>query len=420
MDILLVHNHYQKPGGEDHVFASEAKLLSDHGHRVVRYEVRNATIASQSRVGIAARAIWNQGEYRRLREVIRKERPQMLHAHNTFPLISPALYYAARSQEVPVVQTLHNYRLSCPAATLFREGQVCKECVGRRLAWPAIKHACYQGSSAGSTAIAAMLALHRWVGTWSRLVDAYIVPSVFSRDLLLEAGLPAHKMFVKPNFTESAPLTWRPAKPAAVFAGRLTREKGIETILEAWTHVAGAGPLHIIGDGPLGGLVRDFAAKTPNVHFHGWLEHSRVLEIFQASTLLLVPSTWHEVFGLTVIEAYSCGLPVIASRIGGLTEIVSDGRTGLHFTSGDSLDLAAKVNWACAHPAEMERMGRNARIEYDRKYTGELAHSLLMKVYRMAFGGFSSSSLRSSGLTPNPGVQFAPAEEGLDSAAGAL
>ncbi len=419
MDILLAHNYYQKPGGEDHVFASEAKLLADHGHRVVRYEVRNATIGSQSRVGVAARTIWNPGEYRRLREVIRKERPQMLHAHNTFPLISPALYYAARAEEVPVVQTLHNYRLSCPAATLFRDGQVCKECVGMAVPWPAVKHACYQGSAAGSAVIAAMLSIHRWVGTWSRLVDAYIVPSAFSRDLLVEAGLPAHKMFVKPNFTEHTPFSWRPAKRAAVFAGRLTREKGVETVLEAWSHVHGTVPLHIIGDGPLADLVRDFAAKTPNVCYHGWLEHSRVLELFRDSAFLLVPSTWYEVFGLTVIEAYSCGLPVIASRIGGLTEIVGDGQTGLHFTAGDSRDLSAKVNWAWSHPAEIERMGSNARAEYERKYTGELAYSLLMQVYRMAIGRFSSSSLSSAGSIPKPGVQFDPAEDRLGSSAGA-
>jgi glycosyltransferase involved in cell wall biosynthesis len=406
MDILLVHNYYQQPGGEDQVFSSEAQLLEKRGHKVMRYEVRNDAIRSQSLAGTAARTFWNHKEYKKLREVMRRDRPQLVHVHNTFPLISPAIYYAARAEQVPVVQTLHNYRLLCPAATLFRNGEVCHECTGKRIPWPAVKHACYHQSTGGSAVVAGMLSVHRALGTWNRMVDAYIALTQFSRDLFVKAGFPAHKMFVKPNFTENPSLAWRPAGGGAVYAGRLTPEKGIETLLDAWRQLGGTVPLRIVGDGPLADQVKAFAAEIPNVTYEGWVDRARLKEIFQESSFLVVPSTWYEVFGLNVLEAYACGLPVIASRIGGLAEIVHDGQTGLQFAPGDSAGLAAKVRWAVSHSAEWERMRRQARSEFELKYSDEPAYRALMQVYHAAIGRVSESSLDSQNATP--GVRLVP------------
>jgi glycosyltransferase involved in cell wall biosynthesis len=408
MDILLVHNYYQQAGGEDQVFASEAQLLEKRGHKIVRYEVRNDAIRSQWLAGTALRTFWNQQEYKKLRAVMRKHRPQLLHVHNTFPLISPAIYYAAHAEEVPVVQTLHNYRLLCPSATFFRDGHVCQECTGKRVPWPAVKHACYRASAGGSAVVAGMLSVHRFLGTWNRMVDAYIALTRFSRDLFVEAGFPPHKMFVKPNFTENLALAWRPAGAGAVYAGRLAPEKGIETLLDAWRQLAGTVPLRIIGDGPLADRVRAFAAETPNVRYEGWVDRAQLKEIFQESSFLVVPSTWYEVFGLNVLEAYACGLPVIASRIGGLSEIVSDGQTGLQITPGDSADLAAKVRWAVSHPAEWERMRRRARSEFELKYSDEPAYQGLMQIYRAAIGHVSESSFSLPDAIPSPGVRLIP------------
>lgn len=407
MDILLVHNYYQQAGGEDQVFSSEAQLLEERGHKVVRYEVRNDTIRSRSLAGTAAHALWNREEYKKLRKLMRKDRPQLLHVHNTFPLLSPSIYYAARAEQVPVVQTLHNYRLLCPNATLFRDGQICQECAETWVPWPAIRHACYQRSVAGTAVIASMLTIHRWLGTWNRLVDAYIIPTDFGRQMFAQAGLPPDKLFVKPNFSEHPLLTWLPAeRNGGVFVGRLNPEKGVEVLLEAWRKLEGAVPLHIIGDGPLADLVKRFALEVPNVRYHGWLGRAELLQIMRQSAFLVAPSTWYEVFGLNVIEAYSCGLPVIASRIGGLAEIVRDGQTGLQVEPGDSTDLAAKIQWALSHPLEWKQMQRQARLEFELRYSDELAYRGLMRVYRAAIGRFSESSLCLRDATPSPGVRL--------------
>ena len=408
MDILLVHNYYQQAGGEDQVFSSEAQLLEKRGHKIVRYEARNDAIRSQSLVGTAARTFWNHQQYKKLREVIRKHKPQLLHVHNTFPLISPAVYYAARAEQVPVVQTLHNYRLLCPSATFFRDGHVCQECTRKRVPWPAVKHACYRHSTGGSAVVTGMLSVHRALGTWNRMVDAYIALTRFSRDLFVDAGFPAHKMFVKPNFTENPALAWRPASGGAVYAGRLTPEKGIETLLEAWRQLGGTVPLRIIGDGPLADRVRAFAAETPNVRYDGWVDRAQLKDIFQESTFLVVPSTWYEGLPLNVLEAYACGLPVIASNIGGLAEIVRDGQTGLQFAPADSADLAAKVRWAISHPTDWERMRRQARSEFELRYSEEPAYQGLMQIYRAAIGNVSASSLSLQDATPSPGVRLIP------------
>ena len=205
MRILLAHNRYQQEGGEDQSFAAEAAMLRDRGHEVIEYTTHNRAIDGMNHVALALRTVWNATTYAELRRLFRRHRPQIAHFNNTFPLISPSAYYAARAEGVPVVQTLRNFRLLCPNALLFRNGKICHECVSTTTAWPAVVHKCYRGSRAASAVVAAMLTTHRTCGTWHTSVDTYIALTQFSRQTFVDAGFPADRIIVKPNFVYPDP-----------------------------------------------------------------------------------------------------------------------------------------------------------------------------------------------------------------------
>jgi len=385
MKILVSHNIYQRPGGEDVVARSEKELLNARGHQVVEYVRHNDEIASYgpwSKATLAARTVWAWDSHREIRALLERERPHIAHFHNTFPLISPAAYYACRDADVPVVQWLHNPRLVCPAATFQRNHRVCQDCLGRKFAWPAVLHACYRGSRAETFVVAGALAIHWQLRTWNRLVDRFIVCTDFYRRKFVEAGLPAEKIAVKPHFVEDygvGPTTGT----YALFVGRLAPEKGVDTLLKAWTKLSGI-PLRVRGEGPLEGSAQRLTEESGGaVQLLPRLPKSELVRLMQGARFLVWPSEgYYETFGYVAVEAFSCGIPVVASRVGVAEEIVEDGRTGLHFTPSDPQDLAAKVEWAWAHPAEMQAMGRAARAEYERKYTAERNYPMLMEIYR--------------------------------------
>src|SRR5215212_4268687 len=251
MKILLAHNEYQQPGGEDQIFRSEAALLEAHGHQVLRYAAHNDRVAGMNPVALAGSTVWNRASYRELQSMIRRERPQVAHFHNTLPLISPAGYYAAKAEGVPVVQTLHNYRLLCPNALFFRDGHVCEDCQGKLVPWPGVLHACYRESRPASAAMAAMLTTHRALQTWTEQVDVYIATTEFAREKFVQGGLPAEQLVVKPNFLHPAPSPGQVRGDFALFVGRLSPEKGVGTLLETWKRSRVRVPLKIVGDGPL-------------------------------------------------------------------------------------------------------------------------------------------------------------------------
>ncbi len=246
--MLLLHNRYQQPGGEDQVFAAEGNLLEAHGHQVLRYTRHNDQVTDQNPLALAGATVWNQAVYRELRTLIRRERPQVAHFHNTLPMISPAAYYAARAEGVPVVQTLHNYRLLCPNALFYRDGQVCEDCLGKAVPWPGVVHACYRESRASSGAVATMLTAHRAIGTWKKAVDMYVALTEFARQKFVQGGLPAEKIVVKPNFIEPDPGSGEGRGHYALFVGRLSQEKGVDTLLAAWEQLGEKVPLKIVGD----------------------------------------------------------------------------------------------------------------------------------------------------------------------------
>jgi glycosyltransferase involved in cell wall biosynthesis len=387
--ILMVHNPYQQAGGEDAVVEAETQLLAEHGHAVVRYErnndeLRNGGGFQSLRAGF--QAVWASWSYREVKALIAKEKPDVAHFHNTFPLISPAAYYACAEADVPVVQTLHNYRLLCPSATFLRGGKVCEACLGKSVAWPGVVHGCYRDSRAATAAVGAMLATHKAMGTWKKKVDMYIALTEFARRKFVEGGLPEERIAVKPNFLVCDPGAKRGPGDYALYVGRLSEEKGPRVLMKAWAQLGGNIRLKTAGDGPLKEeLVREIRASgLSKVELPGQVRSEEIAGLLHGARFLVLPSVWYECFPMTVAEAFACGVPVIASRLGSMAEIVADGKTGLHFTAGDDADLAAKVEWAWNHPEELLRMGRAARAEYEARYQPSKNYEMLMDIYRRA------------------------------------
>jgi glycosyltransferase involved in cell wall biosynthesis len=384
MKILAVHNRYQRPGGEDQVFVDETALLETRNHRVLRYEVHNDQVKHMNRLTLAKDTVWNTSAYRELRALIRRERPDVVHFHNTLPLVSPAGYYAAKAEGAPVIQTLHNYRLLCPVALFFRDGRVCEDCMGKAVPWPGVVHRCYRGSRAASGVIATMLTVHRALRTWTEMVDVYVALTEFARNKFVEGGLPAGKIVVKPNFVAPDPGRGQGGGGYALFVGRLAPEKGTGTMLAAWDRLGTRIPLKIVGDGPLKDQVVEAAARRSNVE---WLGHRPVADVhalMRKADMLVFPSQWYETFGRVAAEAFAAGTPVIAANIGAVAELVEHGRTGFKFRPGDPEDLVTQVEWALSHSAELRRMREEVRAEFEAKYTAERNYRALMEIYQAA------------------------------------
>jgi glycosyltransferase involved in cell wall biosynthesis len=381
MKILLVHNSYQLPGGEDQVFAQETELLRGRGHQVVLYRASNDQVKDQNPLVTVANTIWNQRAYGELRELLYREKPDIVHVHNTFQVISPAIYYAASEEGIPVVQTLHNYRLLCPASTFFRNGKVCEDCLGKKIPWSGVLHSCYRNSKLASAAVAVMLATHNYKQTWNQTVSAYIALTDFARNKFIEGGFPAEKIFVKPNYLQTDPGPGDGKGNYALFVGRLTPEKGISTLLAAWRQIGNDLPLQIAGDGPLASEVEKASREMENVTWLKWLPRDEILQRMKDASVLILPSTWYEGFPMIISEAFAVGLPVITSNLGSMSSIVDHQRTGLHFEPGNAAALVEAVRWWSAHRAEAAFMRTEARLEYETKYTAEENYKQMMNIY---------------------------------------
>lgn len=382
--VLLVHNHYQQYGGEDRVFSTEAALLETHLPYVRRYTVHNDAITTMGHRQLAQATCWNQKVYHEIRHLIQKERIELVHFHNTFPLISPAAYYAARSAGAAIVQTLHNYRLVCPNAFLLRNGQVCTACQGKVLPWPGIVYACYRKSRVATAVLAAMLGGHRLIGTWQKIVDIYIALSEFARAEFIKGGLPPAKIVVKPNFVYPAPAPGPGDGGYALFVGRLSSEKGIETLLAAWERLVAPVPLKIVGDGPLRQQVVDVAHRIAAVEWLGWQPAHEVYALMGAAAFLILPSAWYEGLPHTILESFAKGTPVIAANLGTMRDMVQPGCTGYHFRPGDPDDLARVVTEVATAPDQLAAMRQAARSTFEATYTAEQNYQMLLAIYEAA------------------------------------
>ena len=405
--VLVVHERYRVRGGEDGVFETECSLLEEAGHKVVRYEKDNREIPDRGgRIGLALRTVWNPRTYREIRSIIRAEKPDVVHCHNTFPLISPSVYWAAAREGVPVVQTLHNYRLACLNGYLFREGHVCEDCLGRT-PWRGVCRRCYRGSRAQSFAAAAMLLVHRLLGTYRRKVTRYIALTDFAKAKFVEAGLPAGKISVKPNAFAAAggegaglPATVErsgasaPDRLRVIYVGRLSPEKGVDVLLRAWALLTKEGrdastarpsqapgepgaaeprpgpalTCEIVGDGPeratLEGLANELGISS-SVRFLGALPREEALRELAGADLLVFPSLWYEQFAITPLEAMALGVPVLVSDVARGATIVEDGVTGRFFPAGDPSALAAALRELLSDSAALRRMGDAARAAFE-------------------------------------------------------
>lgn len=384
MRILIVHNRYRRRGGEETVFEQETTLLRNAGHDVITYDRSNwesAEFSVWQKATLPKNLIWNERRRKELLSILRKTTPDLVHFHNTHFMISSSAYYACREVNIPVVQSLHNPRLMCPAATFLRDGHYCQDCLGKALPWPGVLHKCYRESYVQTAMVAAMLAFHNWRQTWQRMIDRYIVFTEFHRAKFIEGGLPPEKLVVKPHFVMPAPPTREVQRYGeyAIYVGRLDPGKGIDALVQAWRSLSI--PLKICGTGTLVDNVRAAATASEWIQALGPVEHDDIIRLITGARFLVWPSEIYETFGMVAVEAFACGVPVIASRTGVAKEIVADQVNGLHFEAGNAHDLAQKVTWAWNHPNVMSEMGRNARQTFEEKYTAERNYAMLIKIY---------------------------------------
>jgi len=396
MKVLLVHNFYRSvtPGGEDNVFRQEREMLKAAGIDVVCYTKSNDDVDEHDRLQVlrtAAAMSWSQSTYEELGEIVRRERPTLAHFHNTFPLITPSAYAACKDHGVPVVQTLHNYRMICCAGTFFREGKVCEICTAGS-PWAGVRYRCYRGSLAGSVAVAWMLRRNWERGTFQQLVDVYIALSRFAADRFASEGLERARIEIKPNFVDSVGPASAGGGGYAVFAARLSEEKGVWTLLEAWRGLRDV-PLKVVGDGPLlAGMVEKAQAEGLPVEFLGLRRREEVLDIIGGAELQVIASECFEGFPLVLVESYARGTPVIAANIGSLGELVVPGETGLHFEAGSAVSLAAQVRSLWNDPPTRQRLRLGARRRFESEYTPARNLARLLEIYHKA----SISAVRSA------------------------
>jgi glycosyltransferase involved in cell wall biosynthesis len=383
--VLVVHNRYrsEQPSGEDNVVDQEVALLRDAGHQVERFERRSDDIADMTlarKALVPLRVPWNPAARSALAERLRRERPDVVHVHNTFPLLSPSVLDACRDAAVPVVATLHNYTQVCPSGTLYRDGATCTACVGK-FPLPALRHGCYRGSSAATVPLVVNLLANR--RRWWSTVSRFFCISDAQRRTLIANGMPADLLTVKYNFVEDTPLRRTGPGDHLLYLGRLTEEKGVRLLMAAWDRVARAGglgvPLVIAGAGPLADEVTEWSRSRSDVRFVGMQDKPSSRALVSRAVAVIVPSQWLETFGLVVVEAMAAGVPAVAAGHSSLAELVHDGVTGLTHTPRDATSLAVALGQIVRAPSSL---GQAARARYEREFTPSAGLANLVAQYQ--------------------------------------
>jgi len=380
MKILQVHNQYQYAGGEDAVVQMEADLLRNHNVEVHQWIENNDNISGlTSKISTALTTHYSHSSKQEMIGKLKAVEPNVVHVHNFFPKLSPSIFEACYEMGVPVVLTLHNYRLVCPGALLMRDNIVCEDCLPNK-PFNAVKHGCYKNSILGTMAVAYMLHTHIKKHTWEQKVDRFICLTEFAKKKFSDCRFPAEKISVKPNFVDIPFVADQSRMKQALFVGRLSQEKGIHVLLEAWKNIEM--PLLVAGDGPLQSEIA--LSNIHTIKMLGLTSKDDVYALMRQSTFLVMPSIWYEGFPMVLVEAFAHGLPVICSNIGGMAEVVQDGVTGLHFEAGNSEDLAKKISWAEKHEDEMRQMGEKARRMYELNYSPDNNFIVLHEIYLKA------------------------------------
>ena len=390
MRIIQVHNYYgsEAPSGENAVVDAERRLLEKAGHSVELFSRHSDSIRKLKYLGLVAGALatpWNPFSARALREHVKTFNPDVVHVHNTFPLISPSIFPALRGH-APRVLTLHNYRLFCAAGIPLRHGKLCTLCIENHSVRPALRFGCYRGSKLATWPLAANIAFNRALGTWQKEVDAFIVFSEFQRDMVINAGLPAELVHIKPNFYTGNPeiLPWSSRDGEIVFVGRLTREKGTHTLIEAWRHWGANAPkLVVIGDGDERKDLENSAQGLP-VTFLGQVASAVAIRAIANARLMVLPSETFEGFPMVIGEAFAHATPVAVSDIGPLPALVQPVEAGIAFPPGDAAALFRTVSSLWSQPVKLAEMSQNARHAFENAYTEEANLKRLIEIYDTA------------------------------------
>jgi glycosyltransferase involved in cell wall biosynthesis len=391
MRIMLVHNRYRSaaPSGENRVVDQEGEALEALGHQVVRFDRSSDEIDRWSvakKASLPARIVWSPETGRDLKALLREHRPEVVHVHNTFPLLSAAVLYACRDARVPVVATLHNYRLACANGAFFRQGSVCHDCANG-LPVPALLHGCYRGSRAATAPVALAMSLHR--PAWRSLVSAYIFISASQGDLLRDLGLAPDRVFVRHNLIPRRVRSQTARTPTVVYAGRLDEAKGVRLLMAGWDRYRGQSGepglnLVIAGGGPLGDEVAAWASDRPSVELKGIVSSDRCAELLSQARAVLLPSAWEETFGLVAVEAMAAGAPPIAAGHGSFTELISPGVDGVLFSPGDPAALASAIADVERNPERYVAYGDQARKTYEERFDPQRSVDELLEIYRFA------------------------------------
>jgi glycosyltransferase involved in cell wall biosynthesis len=393
MKILLVHGRYRSvaPSGENHVVDQEAAALSAAGHRVELFERHSDEISDWSlarKAALPARSLWNGEARRALAQVLETSRPDVVHVHNTFPLLSPSVLHACRDAGVPVVATLHNYKLLCASGDFFRDGRPCHDCADGHVA-SALHRGCYRGSRVATVPVVAGMALHR--SSWRELVSAFVFISQSQRDLMRDLRLPEDRVFVKHNFVPQVASSHAAREHLAVYLGRLDAAKGVPFLMRAWDVFRARHPesglrLAVAGGGPLERDVRSWAARHSSVDVLGLLPQDEAGRLVRRGLVAVVPSQWEETFGLVAVEAMAAGVAPVAPARGSFPELVTDGVDGALFEAGDAGALAEVLHDADEHPERYVALGSRGRTTYEERFGTGANVAQLLDIYRFAIG----------------------------------
>lgn len=378
MKILVVHSRYKERGGEDVVYEQEVALLRRCGVNVATFEISNDLVDGMGVLELSRSLLWNTKSAEQLRERL-KDQYDLVHVHNFFPVLSPAIFHVCRSLNVPVVLTLHNYRLMCANAILYDGHGICEQCVGRNIPVPAITKSCYRNNRIASVGVVTMQVLHRLIGTWGKVINSFIVLTDFAKHKYIEAGFAEEKIYVKPNFVERRNLLERKIGDYALFVGRLVDEKGIAWLLDCWKRLNKKLPLVIIGDGPLKDRVVEFSSEHDEVIWLGQVDREKVFELMAACRFLVFPSIWYEGFPMTIVEAMSLGVPVVATNVGAMASIIEHGRNGFLFDMLENDQFINLIDNLTIHM--IEAAGCGALKTYFDKYTPERNFEYLIRIY---------------------------------------
>lgn len=387
MRILFIHNRYQYRGGEDVAVEQEASLLQEKGHQVETLIFSNDQLSGLlGKVKAGLQSIYNRQSAAKLNEAIEQFKPDLIHVHNIFFSASPSVLYVAGKRKIPVVYTLHNYRHICANALLLRENSVCELCIQKRFPWEAIKYKCYRNSAVESALVTAITGIHKSLHTWQNKVSTYIALNEFTRYRMQGTSMkvPEHKMQVKPNFVKDPGNGAWPRENFLLYVGRLSPEKGVETMLKAISGMPQC-RLVVAGDGPEREALTAAYGSFANIEFKGSLPAQEVISLLQQCQLLVFPSIWYEGLPFTILEAFATGTPVLASNLGSMQQMITNGYNGFHFQPGNANDLSDKLNHFLAMPeAGKKELYQQARKTYLEKYHPEVNYQAILTIYQNA------------------------------------